>query len=350
LTPLGKRVALFAGLCVVCGSIVAAYLLFVRKPPAAPEGIASLWARDHPREFAEALAQPHVVFVNTTFDDRNNRVSIAPLGAQNGPRYVTASSCDRVYVGARHTLCLKADRKMITSYAGIQLDENFNEVWRFPLQGTPSRARVSPDGRLGAVTVFVQGDSYAAGSFSTRTTLVDLVGHQVIRDLETFAVKRDGQEFRKVDFNFWGVTFSPNDPDVFYATLSTGGDMLLMRASLSRREMDVVHSGVECPSLSPDGTRVVYKKREIKGGRLGWRLHVLNLQSLADVAVAEERSVDDQAEWLDNEQVTYALASPPPAVAGSDLWVARADGTGSPRSFLQQAYSPSVVRAPGAAR
>ena len=234
---------------------------------------------------------------------------------------------------------------MITSYAGIELDENFKEVWRFPLQGTPSRTRVSPDGRLGAVTVFVQGDSYAAGSFSTRTTLVDLEGRQIIRDLETFAVKRDGQEFRKVDFNFWGVTFSPNDSDVFYTTLSTGGEMLLMRASLSRREMDVVHAGVECPSVSPDGTRVVYKKREIKGGRLGWRLHVLNLQTLADVAVGEERSVDDQAEWLDNEQVLYALPSPAPAVAGSDLWSARADGTGAARPFLQQAYSPSVVHA-----
>ena len=158
-------------------------------------------------------------------------------------------------------------------------------------------------------------------------------------------MKRDGQEFRKVDFNFWGVTFAPNDPDVFYTTLSTGGEMLLMRASLSRREMDVVHAGVECPSVSPDGTRVVYKKREIKGGRLGWRLHVLNLQTLADVAVGEERSVDDQAEWLDNEQVLYALPSPAPAVAGSDLWSARADGTGAARPFLQQAYSPSVVHA-----
>ena len=146
-------------------------------------------------------------------------------------------------------------------------------------------------------------------AFRRVPTLVDLEGRQVIRDLETFAVKRDGQEFREMDFNFWGVAFSPNDPDVFYTTLSTGGEMLLMRARLSSREMDVVHAGVECPSVSPDGTRVVYKKREIKGGRLGWRLHVLNLQTLADVAVAEERSVDDQADWLNNDQVLYALPS-----------------------------------------
>jgi hypothetical protein len=348
LSPLGKRIATFAGLCAACGLIVAAYVLFVHKPLAAPEDVASAWARDHPRELAEVLAQPHVVFINTTFDERRDRLSIAPLGALRSPRYLTPVSCDRLYSGGKHTLCLKADGSMITSYAAIQLDEQFKEVWRFPLQGPPSRTRVSPDGRLGAVTVFVQGDSYAAAGFSTRTTLVDLVGHQVIRDLETFAVRRDGQEFREVDFNFWGVTFSPKDPDLFYVTLSTGGDMLLMRASLSRREMDVVHSGVECPSLSPDGTRVVYKKREITGGRLGWRLHVLDLQTLADVPLADERSVDDQAEWLDNEQVTYALASRSPGAAGSDLWIARADGTGPPRSFLQQAYSPSVVRSPGA--
>ena len=340
---------MFVGLSVACAAIVLVYVGLIRKTPvSAPSGISSQWVQDRPAEVAQVLARPHVMFVNTTFDDRNNRIAVAPLDALGGPRYLANAACDRVYVGSKRTLCLKADRKMITSYAGIELDENFKEVWRFPLQGTPSRTRVSPDGRLGAVTVFVQGDSYAAGSFSTRTTLVDLEGRQVIRDLETFAVKRDGQEFRKVDFNFWGVTFSPNDPDVFYTTLSTGGEMLLMRARLSSREMDVVHAGVECPSVSPDGTRVVYKKREIKGGRLGWRLHVLNLQTLADVAVAEERSVDDQADWLNNDQVLYALPSPAPAVAGSDLWSARADGTGTPGLFLQQAYSPSVVRAVGA--
>ena len=47
---------------------------------------------------------------------------------------------------------------------------------RSPLTGLPSRARVSEDGRYGAMTVFVTGDSYLESStaFSTRTYVVDM--------------------------------------------------------------------------------------------------------------------------------------------------------------------------------
>ena len=139
MTSLGRRIALFVGLSVACAAIVLVYVGIVRKTPGpASSSISSVWVKDRPAEVPQVLARPHVVFVNTTFDDRNNRVSIAPLSALSGPRYVTAASCDRVYVGSKRTLCLKADSKTITSYAGIELDENFNEVWRFPLKAHPA--------------------------------------------------------------------------------------------------------------------------------------------------------------------------------------------------------------------
>lgn len=34
-----------------------------------------------------------------------------------------------------------------------------------------------------------------------------------------------------------------------------------MRGDVTARTLTTVHRNVECPSLSPDGTRVAYKKR-----------------------------------------------------------------------------------------
>ena len=63
------------------------------------------------------------------------------------------------------------------------------------LTGLPSRARVSPNGRFGAMTTFVTGDSYTSpGAFSTRTTLIDMRhAARTIADLEQFTVTKDGR-------------------------------------------------------------------------------------------------------------------------------------------------------------
>jgi len=245
-----------------------------------------------------------------------------------------------VHVGARVGLCLNADRGVLTRYYGYLFDEAFHARAEFPLPGTPSRARVSPDGRLAAFTVFVAGDSYTNHSFSTRTTILDTESGRPLGDLEQFAAIRDGQPFQAQDFNFWGVTFA-HEPGVFYATLATGGHLYLVRGSVPRREVTVVVDGVECPSLSPDDTRLVFKKRETSNGRFAWRLNVLDLRTLAAVPVAETRSVDDQAEWLDRDHVLYAL---PRDAGGTALWSVPADGSGAPALFLDDAYSPAIAR------
>ena len=53
---------------------------------------------------------------------------------------------------------------------------------------------MSPDGRYGAVTLFVTGHAYATpGAFSTQTTLIDLAhAGSKIADLEQFTVLRGG--------------------------------------------------------------------------------------------------------------------------------------------------------------
>src|SRR5690606_16496413 len=107
---------------------------------------------------------------------------------------------------------------------------------------------------------------------------------------------------------------------------------------------EVVAEDVECPSLSPDGRRIAYKHR-IGGlpGTVRWQPWVLDLASGARHALAETRSVDDQAQWLDDEQVLYALASAEARI-GSDQWVVPADGSGEPRRLLAGAYSAAVHR------
>ena len=131
---------------------------------------------------------------------------------------------------------------------------------RLDLAGLPIRARVSPDGKLGASTVFVTGENYASEDFTTRTTLFDLSTRQAIVDLEKFTVERDGKPFSNVDFNFWGVTFR-RDSNRFLATLGTGGKRFLVEGDVARRHFRVIADDVECPSLSPDERHVVFKRQ-----------------------------------------------------------------------------------------
>jgi hypothetical protein len=249
------------------------------------------------------------------------------------PQVQKSPACLRFYEAAGHGLCLTVARSGV-DFRAMVLDHAGKVRHTLSLTGLPSRARVSPNGRLGAMTTFVSGDSYATpGQFSTRTTILDLVKGRAIADLEKFSVTKDGKRIHNPDFNFWGVTFA-RDSDEFYATLATGDHVYLVRGRVSQRAVEVVHDNVECPSLSPDGTRIAYKRRDGKPWK--WRLHVLDLRTGADVAVSERRPIDDQAEWLDNRRVLYGI--------GVDVWVAAADGSGRPQRFLAHAASPSAQR------
>ena len=60
--------------------------------------------------------------------------------------------------------------------------------------------------------------------------------------------------------------------------------------------------------------------------------------------LAETRSVDDQAEWLDDATVLYALPEPRGRSAAMHTWAVPASGGGEPRVFAAHAYSPVVIR------
>ncbi|MDR2877379.1 MAG: hypothetical protein LBV36_04990 [Chromatiales bacterium] len=293
--------------------------------------------------------RPYMMFRSTALGETYGRVSLAYLDALNEPRNVTPLSCDRVYFAVDHGICLAAKRGILTTYGASIFDQEFNILYTFPLAGIPSRARLSPDGRLAAMTVFVSGHSYAGGDFSTRTSVVDTVtGQIVIEDLEKLKVTRDGAPFKGKDFNFWGITFT-RDGKEFYATLATGGRFFMVKADLQTFDARIVHDDVECPSLSPDNKRVAFKRRVALGdgfGRFIWKIYVLDLETGEETEMsAETRNVDDQVEWLDNDHIIYALPDDEVnATAATNTWVIARDGSGAPSLLMPFAFSPAIVR------
>ncbi|MET0830894.1 MAG: hypothetical protein ABWY62_00825, partial [Acidimicrobiia bacterium] len=153
--------------------------------------------------------------------------------------------------------------------------------------------------------------------------------------------------FDAVDFNFWGVTFA-DDSNRFYATLGTGGSTYLLEGDVARRELTVLRDNVECPSLSPDGTRIAFKKRVDGGGLLEpvrWQIHLLDLATMEETPVGDTRNVDDQVEWIDDDHLIYAVQDEgPPATLRPDLWVLPLGGT--PQRVAYGASSPVAIGGP----
>ncbi len=286
-------------------------------------------------------ARPFVMVRSMVADESFNHIAIVPLDAPEGPRFVTPLSCERVFYAGTRGVCLTIGLDgMTTTYTAEVFDEQFASIGRVPLTGVPSRVRVSPDGRRAGITVFETGHSYSEAGYSTRTTIIDTTSARILDHLEAFTVTRNGAPFRAVDFNFWGVTFA-RDSNRFYATLSTGGVKHLVEGNVDARTARVLAPDVECPSLSPDNTRVAYKKAFTDERGIGWHLHVLDLRTMIDTALdAETRSVDDQVEWLDDGHVMYHLTGS----RGADIWVLSTGAPEPPRILVPLAYSPAVVR------
>jgi hypothetical protein len=262
------------------------------------------------------------------------RIAVAPLrGATPGRAVLAGPACQRVAFGSGRGLCLDV---LGTDTEVEVLDARMRIVHRFTVPGVPSRARISPDGRWGGVTTFVVGHAYAKpGQFSTATTLVDLRRGRPAGNLERgFRFTRDGAVVDARDRNFWGLTFAP-DGDTFYATLAAEGRTYLVRGSIAARTGRTIRENVECPSVSPDGTRIGYKKA-VAHDPTAWRFHVLNLADGTDTALAETRSIDDQLAWLDERHVLYS--------DGTRIWVAAADGSGRPAQWMGNADSPTIAR------
>lgn len=282
-----------------------------------------------------------LMFVNAAPGPHRTAVAAVPSNEPSSGRTASDLKCARFHAAAGTGVCLQSDTGVLKqNNRALLLDADLNTRHTYALAGTPSRARVSPSGRFVAWTVFVSGESYASAYFSTRTSVLDTRTMKLTPSLETFSIVKDGTSYHAADINFWGVTFARDD-DTFYATLNTANKTYLVRGSLSRRTVTTLVENVECPSLSPDGTRVVFKKRVLSNAAL-WREYVLDLRTREQTPLAERHSVDDQATWLDDDTVAYALPADG-TVDSSDLWSVPADGTGTPRLLIAGASSPAPL-------
>jgi hypothetical protein len=333
-----SRRALFAVICAAAVVLGVAYVGYAALRTPARTAAPAAAASNGDLRLRAVLRQPHLVFLTPSGGDpTQNRVTVAPLQQGATARVETGLRCSRAYFAGGHGICLGQN----LTGAGFLFDDRFQPGRTFAQPGLPSRTRVSPDGRFAASTVFVTGHSYSTPGFSTQTLITDVASGQSL-DLERLTVTKDGQRIQSPDFNFWGVTFAA-DGNRFYATLGTGGHSYLVEGNRPARTGRVLVDAVECPSLSPDGTRVAYK-RPVPGAQRRWRLHVLDLRTMADTALAETRSIDDQVEWLDAAHIAYGLQDEgPPPTLDVNLWTVPTDGTGHPAVYLPHATSPAVV-------
>ena len=334
--PTRKRFLAFTLFVIACVAVAATYVTLTLRQQRALDSATSISAVvDEGAKRRAIQAGPHLVFQHTGRDEHYAKIAVAPLADPSSARAFTEVTCERVSVASGRGLCLVPEYGVVNHFYAYRLNAELEPTTRVELGGSPSRTRLTPNGRFGATTIFVAGHGYADNAFSTQTNIIDMTSGTVVADLESFTVIRDGEPFKKRDFNFWGVTFK-HDNNGFFATLRTAGRVYLVEGDLAARRMTLGRENIECPSLSPDNTRLAFKKPLGRPG--SWRLSVLDLASGKEVELAETHSIDDQAEWLDDSHVLYGL--------NADLWVIAADGSGRAQKFLTNALSPTVVRQP----
>jgi hypothetical protein len=322
-----KIIGLIAGFVVLLGG-AAGYVVSVRHGGATVNAV--------PVSTGQSLAldQSTLFFRNLAEGPDHGKLAAVPAADPGATRKVGELSCDRFAAARGTAICLRLKPDSLPPLTEmLVLDANLQEIHRETLPGTPSRARVSPNGRIVNWTLFVTGDSYAATGFSTRTGLYNLDKKRLIKSIETLPILVDGERYFASDVNYWGITFAA-DGNRFYLTMGSKGKTYLIEGDYRLYRGEAIARNVECPSLSPDGRRIAYKQKVATGK---WRLAVLDLASRKITNPPDDRLLDDQPVWRDNETLLYPLRA---ADGSTDIWSVGL--TKPPTLLIRHATSPSL--------
>jgi len=322
-----KVIGLIAGFAVLLGGAVV-YVVSARHSGPAVNAV--------PVTAGQTLAlDPSTLFFRNLADGPDHgKLAAVPAKDPGTARRVGDLSCDRFAAARGTAICLRLKPESLPPLTEmLVLDANLKEIHRETLPGTPSRARVSPNGRIVNWTLFVSGDSYAASGFSTRTGFYNLDKQRLTKSVETLPILVGGKRYFASDVNFWGITFAA-DGNTFYLTMSSKGKTYLIKADYAKYFGEAIAGNVECPSLSPDGRRIAYKQKVATGK---WRLAVLDLATRKITNPPDGRVLDDQPVWRDNDTLLYPLRA---ADGSTDIWSVGL--TRAPTLLIRHATSPSL--------
>jgi hypothetical protein len=299
-------------------------------------------AKDTALPLGSVLNAPHIVFRSTAPGPTFGHLAAVPLADPGGGRSSSSLTCNRVYATQERGICLRVIGSGLSNYRDDVLNAQMQPVGQLNSAGDPSRARISKNQQLVATTVFVSGHSYASFAFSTETDVRNVVTGVNYGNLETsFTYQIAPRLDHAVDLNVWGVTFDPDNANYFYATVAAGGHTYLGFGNFTTRTLTAIGTDAECPSISPDGRTIVYKKR-VNGSAIKWHFYAYDVATGRETPLPESRSVDDQVEWLDDSHVLYGVPRGNNGVY--DVWESDIHGTAKPHVFMTDAESPAVVR------
>jgi hypothetical protein len=278
-----------------------------------------------------------LAFINRVPGDEYGRVGYIDA---SGERHVTELECDRLDINEAGGVCLSATAGFGGGGRGLLLDAGFNARLKFGVN-QPSRAAVSPDGEVVSWTGFTLGHSYLVpGEFATTTQLISVDrgrGANLETNFATFDV--NGDPLNAEDRNYWGVTFL--DSDRFYATVGYEGSTSIVAGTISNSRLDIVYENASCPEVSPDGRTIVAK--ESRDGV--FQLVAIDVVSGARRDLGETRSVDDQVEWADDDNILYALPNDEEGTDAQpvfDVWALNMAPGSEPQLVIPFADSPAA--------
>lgn len=333
--PRVSAILLVIAVLVAVGLAITSFVGFAQRTNAPPQS-----AEELPGGLASMPLNNALVFRNTQATDDYGKVAWIPLDHLQGPRINTGLACDRVYRTGGMLSCLNANRGMNTTYEADIYSVGGQRLASSPLPGEPSRTRVSASGMVG-VTAFITGESYENVGFSTQTTIKS-PGGKDFGNIQDFTLKIGNKLLTAEDRNLWGVTFA-KDGNTFFATAASGKQTWLMRGSLTGKTLTALSENAECPSISPNGKLIAYKKRRTDSLPAHWDIAVQDLAKGTEQIYPLELGFDDQLEWLDAD--TLLFGQPRADNPGdADIYSLTLEADATPKLFLEHAWSPSVQR------